>query len=834
MSISDLTSAAVNYKPSAEDRRRVRPSSVQLGQAPEVPPDSAKPATPSAAIIVTPESSPSPAPSSSTSTPTPDATPPPPPPRSRSPPLGNLENGKKPESPHHSPRTSKHHSTPVAMTPLVVPAGDIQAAGSLSPPTSPPGSPLTSPRSGSDASKPRRKGGRLAELAYHGAELAQAGIQQIPEKFPNATAAATEVLARLRGGIKDRDVLRHFKIFSGRSKKTATLTKEQLRSALIEFHRGLGYLDDYVKLNQRGFEKIMKKHDKNTGYHVQATFMSERVEKLECCSQTLVEDLLNEVEFIFSAAFSNSSQSLPDEIRKISTLDPVQKSGKTEFRLGIYTGLVFAMVLILGFLTGSYWSTDHVGPPPRVDETIVVFRAVGLPVLLVWLWGLDMLVWEQSRVNYVFIFGFDPHTHNGASHMLENAARMTLLWVLFIFIYFNSLFPIQGLEFLSALQPYHWPLILIFIYIGIMALNSYYNRGWLLRVLGNVFTAPFHQLTFKDFFVAEQLLSLAIMFGDFFFVTCFYLHDAWFPVSPIQPSNPSDVCFKTSKFIGPVFSAVPLVLRLFQIIRREFNPATRRHALAALGEPVSALGVVFFSYMSVIFPNAEAFTVIWASLAVISSFFAIYYDLIIDWGLFSPGLTGHSRFLRDRLLYPNYLIYWWGIISNILLRFLWTLTISPDFLYAKRHPTLYASILACIEVYRRGQWNVYRLENEQLNNVGKYRATNYVPLPPPPKASLLSSASMAAIPLPPPAASATGGSSTPAATHTDSRHNLKQSASRKALLGPETSTEAGSLTAPTVAVVLPPNLAISADGKASIRHKRNRVRESLMSDDEAE
>lgn len=40
-----------------------------------------------------------------------------------------------------------------------------------------------------------------------------------------------------------------------------------------------------------------------------------------------------------------------------------------------------------------------------------------------------------------------------------------------------------------------------------------------------------------------------------------------------------------------------------------------------------------------------------------------------------------------------------------------------------------AFVLASLEVIRRGHWNFYRLENEHLNNVGKFRAVNTVPLP---------------------------------------------------------------------------------------------------------
>jgi hypothetical protein len=39
------------------------------------------------------------------------------------------------------------------------------------------------------------------------------------------------------------------------------------------------------------------------------------------------------------------------------------------------------------------------------------------------------------------------------------------------------------------------------------------------------------------------------------------------------------------------------------------------------------------------------------------------------------------------------------------------------------------ALLAALEIIRRGIWNFFRLENEHLNNVGKFRAFKSVPLP---------------------------------------------------------------------------------------------------------
>ncbi|XP_052882679.1 phosphate transporter PHO1 homolog 7-like isoform X2 [Gossypium arboreum] len=64
---------------------------------------------------------------------------------------------------------------------------------------------------------------------------------------------------------------------------------------------------------------------------------------------------------------------------------------------------------------------------------------------------------------------------------------------------------------------------------------------------------------------------------------------------------------------------------------------------------------------------------------------------------------------------------------NILLRFAWMQTVL-NFKVSLHRETL-AAIVASLEIIHRGIWNFFRLENEHLNNFGKFRAFKSVPLP---------------------------------------------------------------------------------------------------------
>ena len=112
---------------------------------------------------------------------------------------------------------------------------------------------------------------------------------------------------------------------------------------------------------------------------------------------------------------------------------------------------------------------------------------------------------------------------------------------------------------------------------------------------------------------------------------------------------------------------------------------------------------------------------------VVAAMYALIWDLTIDWGLLENPRKG--IWLRKTTLYPQWR-YVFAMVLNTVLRFVWLMdffglfsndgTISPYFV---------ASFTAFLEVCRRGNWNIYRIENEQVNNVGKFRVVKSVPLP---------------------------------------------------------------------------------------------------------
>lgn len=63
------------------------------------------------------------------------------------------------------------------------------------------------------------------------------------------------------------------------------------------------------------------------------------------------------------------------------------------------------------------------------------------------------------------------------------------------------------------------------------------------------------------------------------------------------------------------------------------------------------------------------------------------------------------------------------MVLNCFMRIAWTLTLSTVVTFG---PFEFATILALVEILRRTMWNLFRLENEQLHNLEKYRDINVI------------------------------------------------------------------------------------------------------------
>ncbi|GAA0150014.1 secondary carrier transporter [Lithospermum erythrorhizon] len=184
---------------------------------------------------------------------------------------------------------------------------------------------------------------------------------------------------------------------------------------------------------------------------------------------------------------------------------------------------------------------------------------------------------------------------------------------------------------------------------------------------------------------------------------------------------------KTGKIyreLAYVVSFAPYYWRAMQCARRYIDENDVNH-LKNLGKYVSAMVAAGFRLT-----YSRQQSTLWLTSVIVTSTIAtiyqLYWDFVMDWGFFNP--KSKNKFLRDDLVLKNKRVYYISIALNFFLRLAWVETVMK-FNAGMFQSKLLDFLLASLEVIRRGHWNFYRLENEHVNNVGKFRAVKAVPLP---------------------------------------------------------------------------------------------------------
>jgi len=286
-----------------------------------------------------------------------------------------------------------------------------------------------------------------------------------------------------------------------------------------------------------------------------------------------------------------------------------------------------------------------------------------------------------------------------------------------VFLYLVSAVRPFGFGWLADIPFQLHPLLFLLISAVLLSWQQYKSKFWLLRTLGRIVAAPWIHVIFRDFYLADQLNSIVIVLQDMEYTVCFFLSDAW---------TGQDVCDAANVWMKSIIAILPGLWRFLQCLRR-YRDSKDWWQLVNAGKYSTGFFVVITSLLHSVFPNDSGFLVLWILSILTSTCYTYTWDIKKDWGL---GMRS-NQYLRPRLLYRNKKFYYAAMVANLIMRFMWTLTISPQAMGIIINPILFATILAGVEIVRRALWNLFRLENEQLSNVGKFRAIN-LSLPAPP------------------------------------------------------------------------------------------------------
>ncbi|KAG6719683.1 hypothetical protein I3842_03G019200 [Carya illinoinensis] len=503
------------------------------------------------------------------------------------------------------------------------------------------------------------------------------------------------------------------------TKKELRKVEERMIKAFTEFYRKLQLLKRYCFVNLMAFSKIMKKYDKIASRKASKTYM-EMVENSYLGSSDEVSKLMERVEVNFTERFANGNHR-----KGLRILRPKTKREKHRitFSAGFFSGCSLALVATIVVLVRARDILRSPGRGRYMENIFPLYTLFGFIVLHMLMYSANIFFWKHYRVNYSFIFGFKQGTELDYREVFLLSSGLAVLALACVISNLDMDMDPGASIFGALTELVPLGLLTVVILITICPLNIIYrsSRFFLLRCAFRCACAPLYKVTLPDFFLADQLTSQVPAFRNLQFYVCYY---GWGYFR--KPSNNRCLESEVSQAFYFAVAIIPYWSRLIQCLRRLVEEKDVKYAFN---------GLKYFSIVVALVTRTgnelKMGMTTWKIMAAVSSgvatIYATYWDIVIDWGLLRRNSI--NPWLRDKLLVPNRNVYYVAMVLNVLLRLAWMQSVLGLRETPVLHRQALIAIVACLEIIRRGIWNFFRLENEHLNNVGKYRAFKSVPLP---------------------------------------------------------------------------------------------------------
>lgn len=429
-----------------------------------------------------------------------------------------------------------------------------------------------------------------------------------------------------------------------------------------------------------------------------------------------VTALLDRVEVTFIKYFSNSNRR-----EGMKSLRPKQKIEKHRitFFSGFFSGCSIALLVAVILLIQARKVIVKEERTVYMDNIFPLYSLYAYIVLHMLLYAANIYFWRRYRINYSFIFGFKQGSELSYREVFLLSSGLAILALATFLIHLHMKMDSRYQEYEKYIELVPLGLAAVVLSITFCPFNIIYrsSRFFFIQCIFRCICAPLYKVTFPDFFLADQLTSQVQAIRSFEFYICFY------GLGGYKNRNKCHSCDLYNVFYF-IMAVVPYWVRFLQCLRRLFEEKELVHIYNGSRYFLTIVAVVIRTAFEL--KKGDA----WKVLAIVSSVAAIlfntYWDIVIDWGLLQR--KSKNLFLRDKLIVSHRSVYFAAMVLDVGLRFAWLQLVFILNVHSLRGTTL-SSIFSCLEILRRGMWNFFRLENEHLNNVGKYRAFKSVPLP---------------------------------------------------------------------------------------------------------
>lgn len=488
------------------------------------------------------------------------------------------------------------------------------------------------------------------------------------------------------------------------------VARKRISEALMEHYRLLQLLKSYRILNRMIFAKALKKFEETVMWEAKDLYFTSVVETSEFSSSKKLEVMIAAVENLFIALHGGDKTSA---LSKLRIPDKEEKDDTwTAFRVGMLWGLALiplvstVRTLVQGGLVAH--ETDR--------WLLLIYAAFFVPIFLLLLFCANVHIWTTHGINHVFIFELNPRKFLSPFEFMEIIGLVAFVWSTCLYFSFNNW--LAGWGIAETMYPR------IFLVSVLLMLLSPFKRFYRSARLWTTFTllrstilSGLSRVQFRDLFMADELVSCSYMFTGLATYICAERNN-W--------TNLAQTCVLDRAWLIPVLTSIPNFFRFVQCVRRYFDTLGKVDQLVNAGKYAASTAVIVASFWSKL-DGSWASWGVWIGCAVLSTVYSLGWDLLKDWALFQGGKE--APLLRKETTYANW-FYYWAIVTNTILRCSFILVISPSYWRDLGvDGNLVAFGLALLEVCRRGQWNLLRVETEHASNTDNFRVVRDVPLP---------------------------------------------------------------------------------------------------------
>ena len=514
---------------------------------------------------------------------------------------------------------------------------------------------------------------------------------------------------------------------------TMKMFKEQLGESLKNFYREISnyqlFIDTNIKIINISFNEIEEiqsliNHNDLTISNLQETKnnINNVLQSANEYNKKLLKDIEEQYTLYFQDVYRNENKT-PVELLKNFLTPEKERAEKDNLRILHILILSMFTLAILIFHT-NYHLEINIDEDPEFRSIFPMYRTYGIICLYLWTLGLNVWVWNKENINYKALFTFDNHYSTEVEIFIRAAFFSNLLLLAFFihiiahtqrgsnfFNFSNSNYSIDGI-----LPGIIWFILIVYFFWPFKYFN-YYGRIYTMRLFGECIASILIPIEFKHIWFMDQLTSLIGPMRDIEYTLCYYSYY-------VNPFQTRELFCSNARTIYLIIAIFPNLFRCLQVGRQMIDNGKICPYIFNIGKYTFNIIVATLSFLSTFYPNCFIF---WIITAFISGCYSSFWDIKMDFGYFEKGSKNWP--LRDQLKLKNRTLCLLAIPIDIILRFLWMLSISHEIMIQIIKPEFLALILYTLEMIRRAQWNFIRVEFEHFELVKGYQISYYEELP---------------------------------------------------------------------------------------------------------